>query len=233
MDKYPIRPPPIRGLEAAAAVEGDVVVLLDAVAADPEAADQLPAAVERQAAGEEHDAVLVRRRRLAALRAWIAAVEFVEAEERSRTAAVDAGAGSAGDLRFRDAYEEIFQRSLVGGTASLGYDAALVLLEALRPGRVAPDEVTRSMARLSGVEGATGVFSVVDGRVVRTTSVVRIQNRRLVPESAGWPASPDAIPDSILQGGVSRPSDVAQPVDTGVVVDTMAIPALLVPSSNY
>jgi ABC-type branched-subunit amino acid transport system substrate-binding protein len=149
------------------------------------------------------------------------------------TAAVDAGAGSAGDLRFRDAYEEIFQRSLVGGTASLGYDAALVLLEALRPGRVAPDEVTRSMARLSGVEGATGVFSVIDGRVVRATGVVRIQDRRAVPEPAGWPASLDVVADSILPGGAPFPSDVAQPVDTGVVVDTVAIPSPLVPSSNH
>jgi hypothetical protein len=49
------------------------------------------------------------------------------------------------------------------------------------------------MERLSGVEGATGFFSVVDGRVVRHTEVVRINDRVTVPETAGWPG-PEAAP---------------------------------------
>ena len=97
------------------------------------------------------------------------------------TAAVGAGVGSAGDFRFRQAYEKYFERSLVGSTASIGYDALLLLLEALRPGRVSPEQVQASFGSLEAIEGATGIFSVVDGRVVRRTEVVRIQNRALTP----------------------------------------------------
>ena len=71
-----------------------------------------------------------------------------------------------GQARFRDAYESRYQRSLVGATASVGYDAALLLLEALRAGRIEPDEVRESFESLEGISGATGVFSVVRGRVV-------------------------------------------------------------------
>jgi hypothetical protein len=56
-----------------------------------------------------------------------------------------------------------------------------VLLEGLRPGRIAPADVTLAIQSLRDVEGATGIFSVVDDRVVRRTSVVRIQNRALIP----------------------------------------------------
>lgn len=98
-------------------------------------------------------------------------------------ATVPAGAelGSPGMQRFREAYEQHFQRTLVSTTPAIGYDAALVLLEGLRPGRIAPADVTLAIQSLRDVEGATGIFSVVDDRVVRRTSVVRIQNRALIP----------------------------------------------------
>ena len=86
-----------------------------------------------------------------------------------------------GQARFRDAYESRYQRSLVGATASVGYDAALLLLEALRAGRIEPDEVRESFESLEGISGATGVFSVVRGRVVRDTEVVRIEDQMAVP----------------------------------------------------
>ena len=108
------------------------------------------------------------------------------------TTAVGAGVGSAGDLRFRQAYEKYFQRSLVGSTASIGYDALLLLLEALRPGRVSPEQVQASFGSLEAIEGATGIFSVIDGRVVRRTEVVRIQNRALTPLEL-WPAPEDTL----------------------------------------
>ncbi len=90
-------------------------------------------------------------------------------------------ASNEGRERFRQADEEYFQRSLVGGTAAVGYDAMKLLLEALRRGRVDPVELRASFDMLESVPGATGVFSVVDGIVVRATEVVRIENRRLVP----------------------------------------------------
>ena len=86
-----------------------------------------------------------------------------------------------GQARFRDAYESRYQRSLVGAAASVGYDAALLLLEALRAGRIEPDEVRESFESLEGISGATGVFSVVRGRVVRDTEVVRLEDQMAVP----------------------------------------------------
>jgi ABC-type branched-subunit amino acid transport system substrate-binding protein len=91
------------------------------------------------------------------------------------------GSGSEGEVRFAEAYEEYFQRSLVSSTPAVGYDAMLLLLEALRPGKVRPEEVFSSFSRMLEVPGATGLFSVVDGRIVRKTSVVRIDDRVPVP----------------------------------------------------
>jgi ABC-type branched-subunit amino acid transport system substrate-binding protein len=105
------------------------------------------------------------------------------------TAAVAPEADTTAAQRFRDAYEQRFQRTLVGSAPDIGYDAALLLLEALRAGRVEPEALKGSMERLSGVEGATGLFSIIDGRVARWTEVVRIDDRVLVPESAGWPSA--------------------------------------------
>jgi hypothetical protein len=92
-----------------------------------------------------------------------------------------AGSGSEGAVRFAGAYEDLFQRSLVSSTPAVGYDAMLLLLEALRPGKVRPEEILSSFGQLTDVEGATGLFSVVGGRVVRKTTVVRIANRIPVP----------------------------------------------------
>jgi len=89
--------------------------------------------------------------------------------------------GAAGRLRFRQAYEDHFQRSLVGSTPAVGYDATLLLLEALRPGRVGPTEVRRSFGTLREVQGATGVYSVLDDIIVRQTQVVRIDDRVPIP----------------------------------------------------
>jgi len=97
------------------------------------------------------------------------------------TAPVGRETGSPGELRFRQAYERHFRRSLVSPVPAVGYDAAMLLLEALRSGPVAPGAVRSSLERLRDIEGATGVFSVIGGRVVRRTEVVYIDNRNLVP----------------------------------------------------
>lgn len=97
------------------------------------------------------------------------------------TAAVDAGPGSPGYARFREAYESHFQRSLVSPVPALGYDAALVLLSAVQDGARTPAEVGRAIAHLQNLQGATGVFSVQDGQLVRRTHVVRLDHGTLVP----------------------------------------------------
>lgn len=97
------------------------------------------------------------------------------------TATVGTGLSSPGAMRFTEAYEDYFQRSLVSSAPAIGYDATLLLLEALRPGRVRPLQVQEAFRNLRDVEGATGIFSVVDERIVRRTEVVRIRDRDLEP----------------------------------------------------
>jgi len=97
------------------------------------------------------------------------------------TAPVSAGPGSAGYGRFREAYEEHFQRSLVSSVPALGYDAALLLLEAIGEGADSPEAVRRALEGIEALEGATGVFSVVDGRILRRQDVVRIVNGGTIP----------------------------------------------------
>lgn len=97
------------------------------------------------------------------------------------TAPAGTGPAAEGMLRFRQAYEQHFQRSLVSPTPAAGYDATLLLLEALRRGRVEPEQLRAELDRLEDVRGATGIFTVRDGRVVRQTEVVRIEEGVPVP----------------------------------------------------
>ena len=101
------------------------------------------------------------------------------------TAPAGTGPGSVGHARFQQAYEAHFQKSLISTTPALGYDAALLLLEALRPGRLSPEDVRTSFRSLVDIEGATGIFSIVEDRVVRRTEVVRIDNGQLIPVPVG------------------------------------------------
>lgn len=97
------------------------------------------------------------------------------------TAPAGTGPEAEGRLRFQEAYEAHFQRTLVSPTPAVGYDAMLLLLQALRPGRVAPDQLRSTFDGLEEVHGATGIFSIVDGRIVRRTEVVRIEDGVPVP----------------------------------------------------
>jgi ABC-type branched-subunit amino acid transport system substrate-binding protein len=101
------------------------------------------------------------------------------------TAPVGADVESPGYQRFRLAYETHFRRSLIGDTPAIGYDAALLLLEALRAGRTRGEDVQAAIEGLEDVEGAMGVYSFVDGRLVRRMEVVRIEGGRLVPVPIG------------------------------------------------
>ncbi|MDZ7779920.1 MAG: ABC transporter substrate-binding protein [Gemmatimonadota bacterium] len=97
------------------------------------------------------------------------------------TAPIGSGTDAPGYRRFEEAYEEHFQRSLVSSVPAAGYDAALLLLEAFRRGATGPSDMLDALEGVEEIEGATGVFSVVDGRVVRRTHVVRIRDRTLTP----------------------------------------------------
>ncbi|TVP54800.1 MAG: hypothetical protein EA351_12420 [Gemmatimonadales bacterium] len=79
--------------------------------------------------------------------------------------------------RFVSGYEGHFRRTLRDPVPALGYDAALLLIEGARlGGGSAPDDVIRGMRRIEGFEGATGTFSVRDGRLVRAHFPVRLRN---------------------------------------------------------
>ena len=71
---------------------------------------------------------------------------------------------------------EIYTLSLHDALPIFGYDTALLLLEALRESPRTSAQVRRALEALRDIEGATGVFSVVDGRVIRRTEVVYIDN---------------------------------------------------------
>ena len=97
------------------------------------------------------------------------------------TAPMDVGPDSRGYTRFREAYESHFRRTLVSPVPALGYDAALLLLEATKNGARSPADVRAGIERIRGLEGATGTFSVVDGRVLRRTHIVQIEHGTLIP----------------------------------------------------
>jgi len=95
--------------------------------------------------------------------------------------------GPASDAyqRFVRAYEERFQRSLRDPMPATGYDAASLILLAVRTGARTAAEVRTALASIEGFEGATGVLSVEDGRVVREHHLLCIQNRQLLSIEPG------------------------------------------------
>ena len=97
------------------------------------------------------------------------------------TAPVSGGPGSPGYARFEEAYEGYFRRSLVSPVPALGYDAALLLLEGAREGPRTREQLHAAMERVRSLEGATGTFSVVGGKVMPSTRVVRIEHGILIP----------------------------------------------------
>ena len=84
-------------------------------------------------------------------------------------------------IQFREAYERHFQRSLISGVPALGYDTALLLIEGLRGGAESPEEIRIAIEGLHEIEGAAGIYSLVDGRILRRTEVVYIDEGILLP----------------------------------------------------
>ena len=84
-------------------------------------------------------------------------------------------------IQFREAYESHFQRSLMSGVPALGYDTALLLIEGLKGGAESPEEIRIAIEGLHEIEGAAGIYSLVDGRVLRRTEVVYIDEGILLP----------------------------------------------------
>lgn len=99
---------------------------------------------------------------------------------RTVTAHLGPGYGPAWP-RFVAAYETHFQRTLRSPVPGLGWDAARLLLEAAALAGPSPAEVARGLTLLREVQGATGTFSFRNGRISRSYTAVRIENRTLLP----------------------------------------------------
>ncbi len=128
----------------------------------------------------------------------------------------------AGLERFVDAYEDLHQHSLRSRVPALGYDAASLLLEAVRLGARTPAQLTETLATINGFEGATGVLSVSDGRIVREHYLACIQDRtlRAVPEGMiSVPIRVDPLPDPEGPGRIVG----FQCPEFGMIVDSVDV----------
>lgn len=93
------------------------------------------------------------------------------------------GPGSYGPgwRAFVESYETHFRRTLRSPVPALGYDAANLFLSAVQSGDGTPEGTARALQAIRGYPGATGRLSVVDGRIRRTWTPVRIEDREPVP----------------------------------------------------
>lgn len=78
------------------------------------------------------------------------------------------------------AYEARHRRSLDHPFPALGWDAAGLVLDAVRAGADSPAEVARHLERGDEFRGASGVLRVRNGRIEREPFLVRVVNGRLV-----------------------------------------------------
>ena len=116
-----------------------------------------------------------------------------------------------GYLRFVEAYESYYQRTLPDRVPALGYDAAALLLEAIRRGASTPGDLLETLETMPGFSGATGRLFVDDGRVVRDHFVGCLQDRQMLDLADGaradpilMPPLPDRETDSIPEGALDR-----------------------------
>ncbi len=81
---------------------------------------------------------------------------------------------------FRLRYEDRFQRSLRSQIPAYGYDAAVVLLQALRSNPRNDREFLQAVEMIDDFPGATGHLTVDGGAIHRIPQLVRIQNHELI-----------------------------------------------------
>ncbi|MEX0979598.1 MAG: hypothetical protein WDZ89_00795, partial [Gemmatimonadota bacterium] len=110
-----------------------------------------------------------------------------------------------------------FQKSLVSRVPALGYDAAGLLLEAFRrSGARTPGELREALENVRDFPGATGTLSIIDGSIVREHTLVRLENRRMIPLE--WNPSrvmPSRIPDEPVPGEPRGPDEPRVPGEPG------------------
>jgi ABC-type branched-subunit amino acid transport system substrate-binding protein len=116
-----------------------------------------------------------------------------------------------GYLRFVEAYESYYQRTLPDQMPALGYDAAALLLQGIRSGATTPEELLETLKTMPGFAGATGRLFVDNGMVVRDHFLGCLQDRQVLDLPAGARADPimmpplrDPVTDSIPPGALDR-----------------------------
>lgn len=104
--------------------------------------------------------------------------------------------GGADETReaFRAEYEARFRKTLQDETPAVGFDLFRVAMAAYGEGIRRAGGAARGAERVTSVRGATGIFSVVDGRLEREAFPVRIFEGALLPVDAELPELPPRIP---------------------------------------
>ncbi len=87
---------------------------------------------------------------------------------------------------FREAYEAYYQKTLRSQVPAFGYDAAALILTALKIGPRNAAELAAAMEEIENFPGATGNLSVDRGWVTREPLLVRIQDHELIYISRGY-----------------------------------------------
>jgi branched-chain amino acid transport system substrate-binding protein len=92
-------------------------------------------------------------------------------------ATIAPGQTPAGRARFVEEYETRLRRTLRSPVPAFGYDAAGLILEAIRrSGARTPDDLRAALEQIEDFPGATGTISVRDGLIVREHHLVQFDS---------------------------------------------------------
>jgi len=83
------------------------------------------------------------------------------------------------------AYERLYRRTLRSPVPAMGYDAAALMLEALRGGARSPTNIAAALGRIAAFPGATGQLGIENGRAMRGNQLVCMHDRTMSPIATG------------------------------------------------
>jgi len=92
---------------------------------------------------------------------------------------------------FTEAYEQHFRRTLASPVPAVGYDLFRIALAAWAESWRTEVPPAQALEAMGPIEGATGIYSVVDGRLVREFFPVMILDGALQPLDLGATAVPE------------------------------------------
>ena len=114
---------------------------------------------------------------------------------------------SPGARALVGAYETLYRRTLRSSVPAVGYDAAALMLEALRDGARTPTNVAAALGRIEAFPGATGQLGIENGRAVRSNELVCVHDRTMSRIATGeMPVLVDRRPE-VLPGEEPPPME--------------------------